>query len=338
MQGKTLGSRRLGSAYGCHLSLLSCGQSLYLSLLGVAGVFQVLPRYVATIAMISLPFKAFLLVAQHGSITYAAQRLALSQPTITNYIRQIEQEYKIELFYRQGKGLVISPEGRALLPRIVHLQQEATQIEFMLRDYTRLLDGELRIGATGPYYIMGRIQAFKQRYPSVQMHYWQGNSERILNAIRHYELEIGTSSVMVDDDALERTVLARDELYFVCHVNHPLAKAARLRLAQIQPHAFLIREPGSMTRQAVVEAFSQAGLALPALTEMSSREAIHWALVQGMGCTLLPSQEIPPLPNLCQIALADHAEPMYEYLYYLKERKDTAVLHAFVQSLPNKGV
>src|SRR5690554_5224072 len=104
--------------------------------------------------MLSLPIQALALVAQTGSITQAAQRLGLSQPSVTNYIRQMEDKYGVELFYRQGKALVPSEEARQLLPKIHDLQRQASHIEFMLRDFRSLQRGTLRISATGPYYLL----------------------------------------------------------------------------------------------------------------------------------------------------------------------------------------
>lgn len=283
--------------------------------------------------MISLPFQAFLLVAQHGSITYAAQRLALSQPTITNYIRQIEQRYGIELFYRQGKGLVISREGQQILPHLLLLQQQATQVEFMLRDYKKMQGGCLRVGATGPYYIMEKVHEFQAQYPAVEVCYLQKNSVDILNAVRNYELEIGTSSLLIQDDSMTCKVLTQDALFFVCHTRHPLAKKPAVSLGDLVKTDFLVREQGSMTRQIVLDSLQKHGVKLASPIEVGSREAIHWGLRHNMGCSLLPQREIPPFAELRTIPLLEVSLPVYEYVYYLKERQDTAVIQAFVASL-----
>lgn len=283
--------------------------------------------------MISLPFQAFLLVAQHGSVTYAAQRLALSQPTITNYIRQIEQRYGIELFYRQGKGMVMSKEGQQLLPHLLLLQQQATQVEFMLRDYKKMQGGCLRVGATGPYYIMEKVHAFQARYPAVEVCYLQKNSVDILHAVRNYELEIGTSSLLIHDDAMTCKVLAKDALFFVCHARHSLAKKSSVSLTEIMSHDFLVREQGSMTRRVVLDSLQQHDVQLRSPIEVGSREAIHWALNHNMGCSLLPQREIPPLPDMRIIPLQNVSMYLYEYVYFLKERQDTAVIQAFLGTL-----
>ncbi|MGO3890442.1 MAG: LysR substrate-binding domain-containing protein [Paenalcaligenes sp.] len=283
--------------------------------------------------MISLPFQAFLLVAQHGSITYAAQRLALSQPTITNYIRQIEQRYGIELFYRQGKGLVISKEGQQILPHLLLLQQQATQVEFMLRDYKKMQGGCLRVGATGPYYIMEKVHEFQAQYPAVEVCYLQKNSVDILNAVRNYELEIGTSSLLIHDESMTCKVLAQDALFFVCHTRHPLAKKPAVSLNDLVNYDFLVREQGSMTRQIVLDSLQKHDVKLASLIEVGSREAIHWGLRHNMGCSLLPQREIPPFSELRTLPLLEVSLPVHEYVYYLKERQDTAVIQAFVASL-----
>ncbi len=77
--------------------------------------------------MLSAELKAFYMVARLGSITLAAKKLGLSQPTVTTQIRNLESQYAVELFYRGGRRLVLSEEGARLLPMVkALLQQEAT--------------------------------------------------------------------------------------------------------------------------------------------------------------------------------------------------------------------
>ena len=79
--------------------------------------------------MLSAELKAFYRVAQLGSITQAAKKLGLSQPTVTTQIRQLESQYGVELFYRGGRRLTLSDDGVGLLPMVKTLLQQEADIE-----------------------------------------------------------------------------------------------------------------------------------------------------------------------------------------------------------------
>ena len=86
--------------------------------------------------MLSAELKAFYMVARLGSITQAAKKLGLSQPTVTTQIRHLESQYSVELFYRGGRRLTVSDEGARLLPMVKVLLQQEADIEFFLRNST----------------------------------------------------------------------------------------------------------------------------------------------------------------------------------------------------------
>ena len=82
--------------------------------------------------MLSSELKAFYMVARLGSITLAAKKLGLSQPTVTTQIRNLESQYAVELFYRGGRRLTLSDDGTRLLPMVKALLQQEADIELSL--------------------------------------------------------------------------------------------------------------------------------------------------------------------------------------------------------------
>ena len=79
--------------------------------------------------MLSAELKAFFMVARLGSITQAAKKLGLSQPTVTTQIRNLESQYGVELFYRGGRRLTVSDEGARLLPMVKALLQQLYSVK-----------------------------------------------------------------------------------------------------------------------------------------------------------------------------------------------------------------
>ena len=176
--------------------------------------------------MLVAELKSFYAVARCGTVTKAAAQLGVSQPTVTAQLRQLESRYGVELFHRQGRGLHLSEAGRRLMPQVEKLVQQETEIEFRLRDASDLREGLLRIGATGPFYIMETVQRYNQRYPGVDLVLTIGNSQSMLQALHDYRIEVATSSYLMQDAHLYHRQIASDPLRIVVHRSHPLASLA----------------------------------------------------------------------------------------------------------------
>ncbi len=281
--------------------------------------------------MLALELKSFHAIACTNSVTRAAKELGISQPTVTSHLRQLESRYGIELFYRRGKGVYLSEQGEQLLPQVEALLQQAAQLDFQLRDLRDLKKGKLRIGATGPYYIMGVLQQFVSAYPGVELCLSMDNSQRVLTALMDYQLDVIASSFLVEDDRVKRILLASDPLVVVVRADHPLAHQARVSTADLVQYPLLLRETGSMTRELSLKVFKRAGQAPQRILEMGSREAIAWAIARGMGASLLPLREVPPHAELRTVPLADISIHSYEYVYCLKERMHAHAIRALLE-------
>lgn len=107
--------------------------------------------------------------------------------------------------------------------------QQETEIDFRLRDASDLREGNLRIGATGPYYIMDTVRRYNQLYPGIDLTVAIGNSQSMLQALHDYRIEIATSSFLMDDKHLYRRMIAADPIRVVTHRGHRWRGAARWR-------------------------------------------------------------------------------------------------------------
>lgn len=134
--------------------------------------------------MLSAELKAFYMVARLGSITLAAKKLGLSQPTVTTQIRHLESQYSVELFYRGGRRLTVSEDGARLLPMVKTLLQQEADIEFFLRNSGQV-QGVLRIAATAPYYILDLVKTFRERLPQVEVSWKSATPNRCSSPLRN---------------------------------------------------------------------------------------------------------------------------------------------------------
>lgn len=278
--------------------------------------------------MLSSELKAFYRVARLGSITLAAKKLGLSQPTVTTQIRNLESHYGVELFYRGGRRLALSEEGARLLPMVRDLLQKEADIEFFLRNSGQQ-QGALRVAATAPYYILDLVKIFRQRLPQVEVSVEIGNSQQVLELLEEYRVDVAASSQLLEDNRLIRRVLGTDPLVVAVHRSHPLATRESVPLAALAGHCLLMREQGSTTRKLTEQMLEDAGVKAGALLEIGSRESIREAVLRNIGISIIARHEVPHNPELRVLSL-ERAPVMHEYLYCLKERRQARLPAAFL--------
>ncbi|WP_321846467.1 LysR substrate-binding domain-containing protein [Paraburkholderia bannensis] len=276
---------------------------------------------------------AFYETVRHGSITAAARHLSISQPTVTARIQQLEKHYGVELFHRRGSRVELTQTGAALMPLIDRMMESELAIDCALRDGRTLDAGSFRLGTTGPYYILPAVAAFRRRYPNVQIGIEVGNSQEVLDALVEYRVDIAVSSNRVDDASLTRHRIASDSLVLVLDPSHPLAHRRSTDLNVLAGETLLLREPGSRTRDATEAALKRRGVAPAALIEIGSREAICEAIRHGLGCSLMPSGEVPRGAALASVPIEPDGPVMHEYLYHLKSRTNARLIEAFMSVL-----
>jgi len=278
--------------------------------------------------MLSAELKAFYMVARLGSITQAAKKLGLSQPTVTTQIRSLEGQYAVELFYRGGRRLTLTDEGARLLPMVQALLQQESDIEFFLRNCGQM-QGSLRIGATSPYYVLGLIKAFRERYPQIEVSVEIGNSQQVLEALYECRVDLAASSQPLEDARLIHLVLGRDPLVLAVHRSHPLAAQRSVALGELRNHCLLMREAGSTTRELTEKLLRESAVTPASMLEIGSRESIREAVIRNLGVSIISRQEVPDNPELRVLELQG-APLIDEYLFCLKERRQARLTSAFL--------
>ena len=276
--------------------------------------------------------KSFFWVARLGSITQAARQLGLSQPTVTAQIKSLEDLYEVELFARQSGRLAITDAGLKLLPQVEQLLLQAAQIESSLRQAGTVQQGQLRIGATAPYYVLDIIQRYQAALPLVDISIQSGNSRQMIQALAEYQVDLATSSHLDSDPRLLRIELGRDPLALVVHAQHPLACLTHpVSLKELAGEPLILREHGSMTRLHTEQMLASAQVSPRKILEIASRESIREAVIRNMGVSVFARHEASAHPDLMVLDLAGDVPTLPEYLYCLRERRDAQLIEPFLQ-------
>jgi DNA-binding transcriptional LysR family regulator len=239
----------------------------------------------------------FTAVADAGSTAAAARRVTLSQSATSAALNELEALLEARLFDRVGTRLVLNDTGRGLLPQARAVLDGAAGIEREFGLGTAPGDGAapalLRVGASttiGNYLLPSIVAAWRRARPDAHVDVAIANTGAIAAAVARLEVDIG----LIEGPCHEPEVIAQawreEELVIVCAPTHPLLHcepARRLNVAALRQVPWLLREPGSGTREAVEQALLPHLHQLVEGLHFGGTEAIKQATVEGLGFTCL---------------------------------------------------
>lgn len=231
--------------------------------------------------------QVFVAVARAGTTTAAAAGIALSQSATSAAVNELERVLSLRLFDRAGKRLLLNENGRALLPRAQALLDGALAIERSAREPAERLQS-LRIGASttlGSHVVPGLLARFFAGEPAAAAGWQSGvtiaNTAEICAAVAAFDLDIGLIEGPCHEPALAVHPWLRDEMVIV---GRPSRGAPRkLALKELREAVWLLREPGSGTREAADQALLPHLRAYRRRIELGSSEAIRHAAAGGLG-------------------------------------------------------
>ncbi len=234
----------------------------------------------------------FRAVALTGSTSAAAASMPLSQSATSAALIEFERTLGAVLFDRVGKRLRLNEAGRALLPLALAVLDGARQIETAFATGAAGV-AHLRLAASttiGNYLLPALLARHRAAYPEAQITLTIGNTRDVVAAVREFAADLGfVEGPCHAGDVVVEPWLS-DELVIVASPQHPLAAAAArapLTVAALAGASWLLREPGSGTREAVEQALAAHLPSLPAAMTLGSSEAIKNAAAAGLGVSCL---------------------------------------------------
>jgi len=230
--------------------------------------------------------EVFVAVARDGSVRLAAERLSRSQSAASMALADLETRLGQPLFDRAGKRLVINANGRRLLPRAIALLDHAAEFERASGDE---LAAPLRLSASltiGNHLLPPIIARWRAAHPSAYVQLNIGNTREAAAAVLNFDVDAGFVEGSVQHEDLQLRTWMRDRMVVCAAPTHPLA-GRRASVAMLAQTDWIVREPGSGTRETVDQALLKPlGWPRPTM-ECGSSEAIRVAVAAGAGISCL---------------------------------------------------
>jgi len=235
----------------------------------------------------------FLAVVDEGSVTRAAQRLHVAQPSLSQSIRALEAELGAELFHRVGRGLRLSAAGEALVGPARRVLRAADEARDAISGVVELKTGRLEIAALATLAVdpmADLIGRFRDRYPGIEVRVHEPESADGVRAlVRDGTCELGAAHLPLTGGQLISHLLGEQELLFVLPPES-IAQADRpLGARELARTPLVVSPPGTSTRILLEQALTAVGVTPEIAVETAAREAIVPLVLAGAGAALLPA-------------------------------------------------
>jgi DNA-binding transcriptional LysR family regulator len=226
--------------------------------------------------------EVFAAVARGGSTRAAADEISRSQSAASNALGELETALGVRLFDRVGRKLIINENGRALLPRAVSVLEEAAQTEALFRAPHAT---PLRLASSytvGEYLLPQLIAQWKAKHPGSHVLIQIVNTHDVVDAVASFSADVGFIEGSLTQPGLKVRHWRSDQMVIFAAKGHPVPRR-KLNPRQLAKASWVLREPGSGTREATDR------WPLPHLPEMQvelelgSNEAVKRAVAAGIG-------------------------------------------------------
>jgi DNA-binding transcriptional LysR family regulator len=237
----------------------------------------------------------FVAVAEERHFTRAAQRLRVTQSTISASVRSLEREFGTRLFVRTTRRVELTDAGNALLPDARRTLAAARAARAAVDSVTGLHSGRVAIGTGKALHIdfAGVVQRFRAEHPGIDLHFQQGGSLELLDSVADGRLDfapLGVVDTLVDRvrESVVVAELRQEPMVFACASTHRLADRKMVRLTDVADEQFADLDDDWAVRIVNDEAFAEIGRPRHVAFEMTDVDELLDFVLRGLAVAVIP--------------------------------------------------
>ncbi len=236
--------------------------------------------------------RIFTSVYGNRSFSKASKELNISQPTISEHIKNLEAELGCSLFDRLGRSIVPTKEAELMYPGAMHIIEEADRLKETVASASGAVRGEIVIGAStipGSYILPGICNAFRAEHPEVSFRVLIEDSRKITDMVLSHKVLVGFVGSVMEPDKLKASAFYEDEL--VMAASPALDIKSPLGVKALSDIPFILREEGSGTRKTMEWHLKKKGRLSPEGLNVSavlgSTDAVKQSIKAALGISAL---------------------------------------------------
>lgn len=272
--------------------------------------------------------ESFCAVVRYQSFTKAAEKLYISQPTISTHIRMLEQEFNSRLIIRTTKNIEITPHGKELF---AYAQKIFTLKNDLIQKWSEENKKIIRIGAStipADYILPEVLPLFCQKYPDIQLHIHQNDSGNILQSILNGKFTIGMVGMKSFEKELDFVPFFHDEIVMITPKQENFLHFSQKAFNQddlislLKKETIILREQGSGSKKRLESYFEQINLSeksLNIIARLNDQESIKKLVASGLGISFISAKAITDADNLLTIKLPENNLTRSLYFAYHKD-------------------
>ncbi len=276
-------------------------------------------------------------VAKMKSFSKAAELLFMTQPGVSNHIKQLEAQVGRKLLVRGRDGIELTKEGKAIFRYAEKIMDLSGKVQKFIWDMRKGENPVLKISATPVYsrvFVPSLIGTFVKEYPNVVVKVDLSNSEEMIGKLTRGEVDAAIVANPKKSKRIDIIPLLREELVLITDRAHPLSKFESVSLKDIAKYPLVMREEGSATRRVALEAFRSKGIEPSIVFEVKSTEFIKEWVAEGRGVSIVIKRVVSD-EEKAKISLVRIEEPLYleVSMVFLKANRTNHVLERFINHI-----
>ena len=266
--------------------------------------------------------RAFSYVVELGSFSAAAERLELSQPAVSQQVRELERNIGVRLIERVGRRATPTAAGEELLGHARRIEANVgAALDAMVR-HAKGTIGRIRIGAGATaciYFLPPVLRALRGRFPALDIVVSTGNTSDVMKMIEENSLDFGLVTLPAEGRVFDVQALLEDEFVAIAAPDAD-ALPERVAPADLAKRHLVLSQSGANTRALIDQWAMRAGVTLKPVMELDSVEAIKEIVGAGLGCGVVPRMALPPTNARRQLVVRSLAPKLIRKLAIVMRR------------------
>ncbi|MCY8155664.1 LysR family transcriptional regulator [Bacillus spizizenii] len=280
----------------------------------------------------------FYAVCQELHFTRAAEKVGISQPSLSQQIRLLEHEIGTPLFDRIGKKTALTESGKLLLKYTRKIFYEVEQAKTSIDELNGLQRGTILVGTlltVEDYLITPTLLNFHQKYPGVKISVFGLRTGDIHKQLIENKLDLGIVFLPMKGDELESISLSAEEMAFAVPKGHPLENQEMLDVEVLKTTPSILLPQQYFIRKLIDEACKDLGFFPKPIFEITTMQSLINMVIKGVGVTILPKPYLEYLnhPNIRIIPILKSNLSREIGVVYRKDKYLSAATHAFISAL-----
>ncbi len=264
-------------------------------------------------------------VADLNNFSKAADACHVSQPTLSNQIKKLEEFLGVTVFERTNKRVMLTEHGASLILHARRILNEVDKIKDIAEHAHDPLSGKFRLGAfptLSTYVFPKLVPQVKKAMPNVKLILMEEKTAALIEKLRQGAIDAALLALPIEDDYLHAEPLFDDAFYLAVATEHPLAKAKKVTQGELARHSLLLLEEGHCLRDQALEVCTFAGVSEDQDVRATGLETLRQMVKAGTGITIMP--EIAVQKNEAGMVYVPFAEPVPRRTIALVWRKTSA--------------